>query len=88
MAASFYLPFSHLPFVHLVEVCQDNELPWLKMANVLIFQRNHVAIQIEVIINTELKQLLLSQGSHVTVLSPETLREEIKADLMKNFEKY
>ena len=47
-----------------------------------------VVIQIEVIINRELKQLLLSQGWHVTVISPETLREEIKADLMKNLEKY
>lgn len=49
---------------------------------------DYTVIQIEVIINTELKQLLLSQGSHVTVLSPEALREEIKADLMKNLEKY
>ena len=49
---------------------------------------DYTVIQIEVIINTELKQLLLSQGSHVTVISPEALREEIKADLMKNLEKY
>ena len=45
-------------------------------------------IQIEVIINRELKQLLLSYGSDVTVMSPESLRAEIQADLMKNLEKY
>ena len=45
-------------------------------------------IQIEVIINRELKQLLLSYGSDLTVLSPDTLKEEIQADLMKNLEKY
>lgn len=47
-----------------------------------------VVIQIEVIINRELKQLLLSQGSHLEVISPETLRDDIKADLMKNLEQY
>lgn len=45
-------------------------------------------IQIEVIINRELKQLLLSYGSDITVMSPESLRAEIQADLMKNLEKY
>lgn len=45
-------------------------------------------IQIEVIINRELKQLLLSYGSDLTVLSPDTLKEEIQTDLMKNLEKY
>lgn len=45
-------------------------------------------IQIEVIINRELKQLLLSYGSDVTVMSPESLKEEMQADLMKNLEKY
>lgn len=45
-------------------------------------------IQIEVIINRELKQLLLSYGSDVTVMSPESLKAEIQADLMKNLENY
>ena len=45
-------------------------------------------IQIEVIINRELKQLLLSYGSDLTVISPDTLKEEMQADLMKNLEKY
>ena len=45
-------------------------------------------IQIEVIINHELKQLLLSYGSDVTVMSPESLKEEMQADLMKNLKKY
>lgn len=49
---------------------------------------DHTVIQIEVIINRELKQLLLSYGSDLTVLSPDTLKEEIEADLMKNLEKY
>lgn len=47
-----------------------------------------VVIQIEVIINRELKQLILSYGSDLTVLSPSTLKEEIEADMMKNLEKY
>jgi len=47
-----------------------------------------VVIQIEVIINRELKQLLLSQGWHVTVISPDSLKEEIKADLKKNLDNY
>jgi predicted DNA-binding transcriptional regulator YafY len=45
-------------------------------------------IQIEVIINRELKQLLLSYGSDLTVVSPDSLKEEMQADLMKNLEKY
>ena len=45
-------------------------------------------IQIEVIINPELKQLLLSHGSQVTVISPASLREELQADLIKNLENY
>ena len=45
-------------------------------------------IQIEVVINRELKQLLLSYGSDLTVIAPASLREEIRADLMKNVEKY
>ncbi len=45
-------------------------------------------IQIEVIINRELKQLLLSYGCDLTVLSPDTLKEEMQADLMKNLEKH
>ena len=49
---------------------------------------DYTVIQIEVIINPELKQLLLSHGSHVTVISPDSFKEEIKADLMKNLENY
>ncbi len=45
-------------------------------------------IRIDVIINCELKQLLLSYGSDLTVVSPDPLKEEIQADLMKNLEKY
>lgn len=45
-------------------------------------------IQIEVVINRELKQLLLSYGSGLTVMSPDSFKEEMQADLMKNLEKY
>ena len=51
-------------------------------------ENDSTVIQIEVIINRELKQLLLSYGSDLTVISPESLKEEMKADLMKNLEKY
>ena len=47
-----------------------------------------MVIQIEVIINRELKQLLLSYGSDITVLSPDSLKEQIEANLMKNLENY
>lgn len=45
-------------------------------------------VKIEVILNRELKQLLQSYGSGVTVLSPDTLRQELEAELNKTLEKY
>lgn len=39
---------------------------------------NHVTIQIEVIINFELEQLILSHGEKLEVIVPETFREKIK----------
>lgn len=45
-------------------------------------------ISIEVIPNFELKQLLLSFGERVEVLSPEPLRVEISERIKKNHEKY
>ena len=55
---------------------------------VVSHEDNCTVIQIEVIINRELKQLLLSYGSGLAVLAPAPLKEEIQADLMKNLEKY
>lgn len=55
---------------------------------VVTHEDDYTVIQIEVIINPELKQLLLSHGSHITVISPDTLKEEIEADLKKNLEQY
>ncbi len=37
-----------------------------------------VVIEIEVIINWELEQLIMSQGEHIEVLSPESLRDNIR----------
>ncbi len=45
-------------------------------------------IAIEVIPNFELKQLLLSFGDRIEVLSPEPLREEIYVRIEKNLQKY
>lgn len=45
-------------------------------------------IQIEVIINRELKQLLLSYGSDLTIIFPDALKEEIEADLQQNLKNY
>ena len=55
---------------------------------VLSREDDYALIQIEVIINRELKHLLLSYGSDIIVISPATLVEEIKADLIKNLENY
>ena len=49
---------------------------------------NNVTIQIEVIINRELIQLLLSYGSDVEVISPHSLKQEIEDELKKTLQKY
>lgn len=45
-------------------------------------------ISIKVIPNFEMKQLLLSFGERITILSPKYLREEIKQRIEKNLENY
>ncbi len=49
---------------------------------------NGVIIQIEVIINRELIHLLLSYGSGVEVISPDSLRQEIETELKNTIQKY
>ena len=44
---------------------------------------DHIIIQIEVIENFELRQLLLSYGAGVTVVSPTSLRDKLKAEAEK-----
>lgn len=45
-------------------------------------------IEIDVISNFELKQLLLSFGERIEILSPQALRDEILERIKKNIEKY
>ena len=47
-----------------------------------------VKIEIEVIPNYELKQLLLSYGANVEIISPETYRNEIAASIKEMNRKY
>lgn len=51
-------------------------------------ENDYTIIQIEVIINRELKQLLLSYGSDLTIISPDALKEEIEVDLQQNLKNY
>lgn len=51
-------------------------------------QDGSVVLSIKVIPNFELKQLLLSFGERITILSPNCLREEIKQRIEKNLENY
>ena len=56
---------------------------------VISHEEDGVVIQIEVIINTELKHLLLSYGAGVTVLSPSELRDyliEQNKESLKNYQ--
>lgn len=49
---------------------------------------NGVTIQIEVYLNRELEQLVLSFGKDVKVLSPRILQEKIHSNIMKNLSNY
>ena len=55
---------------------------------VLKQDNDSVLIEIEVIVNRELKQLLLSYGCQLHVINPKSLSNEIEADLKKNLENY
>ena len=53
-----------------------------------ILQDGNAIVSIKVKPNFELIQLLLSFGERVTVLEPDTLREEIKRRIEKNLRNY
>ncbi|MBQ7691770.1 MAG: WYL domain-containing protein [Muribaculaceae bacterium] len=55
---------------------------------VLRREADSVVLQIEVIINPELVNLLQSFGPHITVLSPQALREELQAEAEKTLANY
>ena len=50
--------------------------------------KNGVTIQIEVYLNRELEQLVLSFGKDIKVLSPRILQEEIHSNIMENLSNY
>ena len=51
-------------------------------------EKTHVTYDYNVVINYEFKQQILKYGSHVEVLQPESLRNDIHADLQKSIDQY
>ena len=78
-----------------VQIKVDNSLyPYIETKplhgsqKVLKQDHDSALIEIEVIVNRELKQLLLSYGCQLHVINPKSLSNEIEADLKKNLENY
>lgn len=62
--------------------------PWHGSQKVLEDNDDYVIIQLDVILNYELEQQILSFGDYVEVIAPKTLRDKIKERLQKASSKY
>lgn len=74
--------------------CDKEKMNYIKIAKVHDSQMivnetdEDMVFTLKVKLNNELKNWILSYGSHIEVLEPKGLREEIKEELKKAFKKY
>lgn len=62
--------------------------PWHGSQKVLEENDDYVIVQLDVIINYELEQLILSFGDYVEVIAPKSLREKVESRLQKSIDQY
>lgn len=62
--------------------------PLISTQKVVSRDEDHVIIEIKTVINHELIQLLLSYGSGITVLQPQSLADSVKEEISKSLKNY